>query len=525
MMAIFINSKIIKEVINMNKIIVLLLIILILLGCNAPTEKLKQPPNIIYFLADDLGYGDVGVYGQEKIQTPNIDALAENGMRFTQHYSGAPVCAPARYVFLTGKHTGHAFIRGNDEWNERGDVWDYEKACLDPAFEGQRPIPSNTVTVGKQLKKAGYKTGIFGKWGLGAPESEGVPNLQGFDYFYGYNCQRQAHNLYPPHLWENNKKSLLNNEMVITHTKLDSLADPYDERSYAKFNQNDYAPEKIHQKALAYIKQNKDNPFFMYYASPLPHLPLQAPKEYVDKYRKIFGDEGPYLGNQDYFPNRYPRATYAAMITYLDNQLGELVSALKEEGIYDNTVIIFSSDNGPTYHGGVDFNFFESSKPFSNGRGRTKGFVYEGGIRIPLIASWPGYIEKGTTSDHISAFYDLMPTICDLAGIEPPKDIDGISFKPTLFNQDQVKHDFLYWEFPSYNGQQAVRIGKWKGIRMNISDGNLNIELYDLEKDIEEKIDVADRYPEVVERIKDIMKEEHVSSDNERFKFKQLGDK
>jgi arylsulfatase len=507
------------------KLFVLLFIILILSGCDAPTEKLKQPPNIIFFLADDLGYGEVGVYGQEKIQTPNIDALAQNGMRFTQHYSGAPVCAPARYVFLTGKHTGHAFIRGNDEWKERGDVWDYEKACLVPTLEGQRPIPSNTVTLGKQLKKAGYKTSIFGKWGLGAPESEGVPNLQGFDYFYGYNCQRQAHNLYPPHLWENIKKLLLNNEMVIPNTMLDSLADPYDECSYAKFNQNDYAPEKIHQKALAFIKQNRDNPFFMYYASPLPHLPLQAPKNYVDKYRKIFRDETPYSGNQGYFPNRYPRATYAAMISYLDNQLGELVSELKEQGIYDNTVIIFSSDNGPTYLGGVDFNFFESSKPFSNGYGRTKGFVYEGGIRIPLIASWPGHIEMGATSDHISAFYDLMPTICDLAGIEPPKDIDGVSFKSTLFNQDQVKHEFLYWEFPSYNGQQAVRIGKWKGIRKNIFDGNLNIELYDLEKDIEEKIDVADRYPEVVERIKDIMKQEHESSDNERFKFKQLGDK
>ncbi len=368
----------------MSKVIILLLVILILLGCHTPAEKFNQPPNIIFFLADDLGYGEVGVYGQEKIRTPNIDALAKNGMRFTQHYSGSPVCAPARCVFLTGKHTGHAFIRGNDEWKERGDVWNYEKACLDPALEGQRPIPGQTVTIAKLLKKAGYKTSIVGKWGLGAPESEGVPNRQGFDYFYGYNCQRQAHNLYPPHLWENDKKSPLNNEMVIPHTKLDSAVDIYNEHSYATFSQKDFAPEKIQQKALAFIIQNTDNPFFLYYASPLPHLPLQAPKKYVDKYRTIFSDDAPYSGDNGYFPNRYPRATYAAMISYLDSQLGELVSVLKEAGIYDNTVIIFSSDNGPTYTGGVDFNFFESSKPFSNGYGRTKGFLYEGSFNCKL---------------------------------------------------------------------------------------------------------------------------------------------
>lgn len=505
----------------MNRI---LFIISIICFCSC-TTKVESPPNIIYFLADDLGYGEVGVYGQQKIQTPNIDALAKNGMRFTQHYSGAPVCAPARYVFLTGKHTGHAFIRGNDEWNERGDVWDYEKACLVPSFEGQRPIPENTITLGKQLQKAGYTTSILGKWGLGAPESEGIPNLQGFDYFYGYNCQRQAHNLYPPHLWENIKKDTLNNELVIPNTKLDSLADPFDEDSYAKFNQKDYAPEKIHQKALNFIKQNKNEPFFLYYATPLPHLPLQAPKEFVDKYREILGDEEPYIGDDAYFPNRYPRATYAAMINYLDHQLGELITELKKQGIYENTVIIFSSDNGPTYLGGVDFEYFKSSKPFSNGYGRTKGFVYEGGIRIPLIASWPNKIKSGSTNDHISAFYDMMPTICDISGIEPPSEIDGISFKPTLLGKEQKTHDFLYWEFPSYKGQQAVRMGKWKGIRKNIFEGNLSLELYDLEVDKLEQNNIASLHPEIVEKIKIIMIQEHEPSENERFKFKQLGDK
>ncbi len=445
-------------------------------------------------------------------------------MMFTQHYSGAPVCAPARYVFLTGKHTGHAFIRGNDEWNERGDVWNYEKVFLDPTLEGQRPIPKNTVTLGDQLKKAGYKTSILGKWGLGAPETDGVPNLQGFDFFYGYNCQRQAHNLYPAHLWENSEKILLDNELIAPSTKLDSLADSYSDQSYSKFNQNEYAPKKIQQKALSFIEENKDNPFFMYYASPLPHLPLQAPKDYVDRYREIFGEEKPYTGDDGYFPNRYPKATYAAMISYLDDQLGEIVALLKEKGIYENTIIIFSSDNGPTYLGGVDFDYFESSKPFSNGYGRTKGFVYKGGIRIPLIASWPNHIKPSTKSNHISAFYDLMPTICDIAGIEPPDNIDGISFKSTLLDQKQKQHDFLYWEFPSYNGQQAVRFGKWKGIRKNIFDGNLEIELYNLETDLKEQVDVSYQYPKIVERIKAIMLQEHEPASNDKFKFKQLGD-
>lgn len=507
----------------MKKIIITIFSGLMLLGCNS-VEKEERPPNIIYFLADDLGYGEVGVFGQTKIKTPNIDALAKNGMMFTQHYSGAPVCAPARYVFLTGKHTGHAFIRGNDEWNERGDVWDYKKAFSNPSLEGQRPIPKNTITLGNQLKKAGYKTSILGKWGLGAPKTDGVPNLQGFDFFYGYNCQRQAHNLYPAHLWENTKKILLNNELVPPSTKLDSLADPNNIESYAKFNQQEYAPKKIQEKALSFINENKDNPFFMYYASPLPHLPLQAPKEYVDKYRKVFGDEEPYIGDHSYFPNRYPRATYAAMISYLDDQLGEIIELLKEKGIYENTIIIFSSDNGPTYLGGVDFDYFESSKPFSNGYGRTKGFVYEGGIRVPLIASWPNHIKPGTASNHISAFYDLMPTICDISGVAPPEGVDGISFKSTLLGEEQKQHDFLYWEFPSYNGQQAVRMGKWKGIRKNIFDGNLKIELYNLETDLEEQVDVSDQYPKIVEKIKAIMKQEHEPAANDKFKFKELGD-
>ncbi|NBR74031.1 MAG: N-acetylgalactosamine-6-sulfatase, partial [Flavobacteriia bacterium] len=292
---------------------------LLLVGCQA-NEQSSTPPNIIYILADDLGYGELGVYGQEKIKTPHIDALAQNGMLFTQHYSGAPVCAPARYMFLTGKHSGHAHIRGNDEWRERGEVWDYIKAFEDPNLEGQRPIPSQTLTLGKQLKKAGYQTAIIGKWGLGAPLTEGVPNRQGFDYFYGYNCQRQAHNLYPGHLWENDTKVLLNNALIAPHVKLDPQADPNDPASYADYTQQDYAPKLMHDKALSFIRTNKDQRFFLYYASPLPHLPLQAPREYVARYQQIFGPETPYIGDKGYFPNQTPRATYAAMISYLDDQ-------------------------------------------------------------------------------------------------------------------------------------------------------------------------------------------------------------
>ena len=508
----------------MKKLITLSICSLLIFSC-AEKEKTQQKPNIIYFLADDLGYGEIGVLGQEKIKTPNIDALAKGGMLFTQHYSGAPVCAPARYSFLTGKHMGHSYIRGNDEWAERGDVWDYTKAFSDPNLEGQRPIPANTITIGKQLQKAGYTTAVFGKWGLGAPNTEGIPNKQGFDEFYGYNCQRQAHNLYPSHLWENDKKVYLDNQLVNPGSNLEKDADINDPKSYARFTQQkDYAPKMIHDKAIQFIKNNKDHPFFMYYASPLPHVPLQVPTKYTDAYRKEFGEEKPYTG-RSYFPTQHPNATYAAMITYLDMQLGQLISELKEQGIYENTLIVFTSDNGPTYTGGVDANYFNSARPFDNNYGRTKGFVYEGGIRVPLIASWPNNIKAGSKSNHISAFYDMMPTLTEIAGIDPPKETDGISFKNTLVGKEQQNHDFLYWEFPSYQGQQAVRMGKWKAVRKNIFKGNLEIELYNLDEDIKELNDVSKKFPDVLSKMQQIMKQEHVPAENDRFKFKQLGDK
>ena len=498
-------------------------LVLIFLSCHSEKEK-RQSPNIIYILADDLGYGELGVYGQKHIETPNINELAKSGMTFSQHYSGAPVCAPARCILLTGMHAGHAYIRGNDEWDERGEVWDYKKVFSNSSLEGQRPLADSIVTMAELLQEAGYKTGVFGKWGLGAPDSEGVPNKQGFDSFYGYNCQRQAHNLYPSHLWENDQKVLLNNELVPPKTKLDSLADPYEEKSYAKFYQPDYGPEKIHEKALAFLDKHSSEPFFMYYASPLPHLPLQVPQEHMRKYRDKFGEEEPYIGDDAYFPNQYPKAAYAAMISYLDFQVGELVQKLKEQGIYENTIIMFSSDNGPTYLGGVDYEFFESSKPFSNSYGWTKGFVHEGGIRVPMIVSWPDKIQKGSTSDLTSVFYDVLPTVCDIANIEYPEYIDGISFMPTLLGKSQKQHEFLYWEFPSYKGQQAVRLGVWKGIRKNIFEGNMDVELYNIEKDPEELINVASKFPDIVNQIEQIMIREHQTAENKKFKIKELGD-
>ncbi len=501
---------------------------LFLVSCNTKetgNEKQTRKPNIVYILADDLGYGELGCFGQEKIETPHIDKLAEAGMKFTQHYAGAPVCAPSRCVLLTGLHTGHAFVRSNDEWRERGDVWDYAKAAADPHLEGQRPIPANTFTIGKMLQKAGYTTACVGKWGLGAPFTDGVPNKQGFDFFYGYNCQRQAHNYYPPHLWKNEEKIPLDNELVVPGTKLDEGADPYDPASYARFTQKEYAPELMQKEVLAFIERNKDKPFFLYYATPIPHDPLQAPKKWVDYYHKKFGEEEPYLGDKGYFPNRYPHATYAAMISYLDEQVGELVAKLKELGIYDNTLIIFSSDNGPTYAGGVDAPFFDSARPFRCGYGWAKGFVHEGGIRVPMIAVWKDHIKPGAKSDHISAFWDVMPTLAEVSGAEIPVSIDGISFLPALTGKgEQKEHDYLYWEFPSYKGQQAVRMGDWKAQRMNILEGNMDIDLYNLKEDVREEHNVADKHPEIVDDVRTMMRDAHTQAVTVKFRMKQLGD-
>ena len=500
----------------------LLIISVLTFSCTSTTDT---KPNIIYILADDLGYGELGAYGQTKIETPNIDRLAENGMVFTQHYSGSPVCAPSRCVLLTGLHSGHSYVRGNDEWAERGPVWDYVEMIKNPALEGQRPLPEGTTTIGTLLQSAGYKTAIVGKWGLGAPGTEGIPNKQGFDFFFGYNCQRQAHTYNPVHLWKNEERVFTGNDTIAPGTKLDPGADPYNPESYKKFWQKKYSPDLMFDEIKGFVNENKDNPFFLYWATPIPHAAIQAPPDWVNKYVEKFGDEEPYTGDQGYFPNRYPHAAYAGMVSYLDDQVGQLVEQLKDLGIYENTLIIFTSDNGPTYNGGTDSEWFNSAGLFNEGYGWTKGFVHEGGIRVPMIVHWPGKVIEASSSDHISAFWDVLPTLCDVAGIEAPEGIDGISFLPEISGKGrQEKHGFLYWEFPSYQGQQAVRMGKWKAIRKDIFKGNMQLELYNLETDPLEENDVAADNPEIVKQIEEILKQSRVQPEIERFRMKELGD-
>ena len=501
---------------------ILLALMLIIVSGDSFAQNSASKPNIVYILADDLGYGELGAYGQQKIETPNIDALAKSGMMFTQHYA-FPVCAPSRYLLLTGKNSGHAYIRDNNEWSERGDVWSLAAMEANPSLEGQLPVPGSTITIAKMLKKAGYQTGVVGKWGLGAPMTAGLPNNQGFDYFYGFICQRQDHTYYPGHLWENNYRIPLNNKIIDPNVRLPSNLDSLDEKSYAAYQQKDYAPDFLIEAALGFIEKNKHNPFFLFYTTPLPHVSLQAPQKWIDYYHKKFGDEKPFLGGS-YFPCRYPRATYAAMVSTLDEEVGKMVKKLKETGTYENTVIIFCSDNGPTYNGGSDSPWFNSGGPFKSEYGWGKGFVHEGGIREPLIVSWPRTIEQGSKSDLISATWDAMPTICEIAGVRPPRDINGISFLPTLLGhaRQQKKHASLYWEFPSYGGQQAVRMGKWKAIRMDIRKGNMSLQLFNLDEDIREQHDVASQHPDIVEKIKQIMKREHTTPEVASFQMEAL---
>ena len=463
---------------------------LIKVGCAAAAVAAsscaeRTRPNIIYILADDLGYNELGCYGQEKILTPHIDKLAEEGIKFTQHYSGQAVCAPSRCVMLTGRHTGHSYIRDNKELPK----------------EGQTPIPAETVTIAKLLKQKGYATGCVGKWGLGYPGSEGDPNNQGFDLFYGYNCQRQAHFYYPKYLWKNDKKVELPGNKP-------------------REGGPGYASDLMSNEVLGFIKDHKDKPFYLYYASPLPHVSLQITDEMLNMYKGKW-DEKAHKGSshpKGYTGHPTPRAAYAAMISHLDRDVGRITALLKELKIDDNTLIIFTSDNGATHAGGVDYKFFNSVGEL---RG-LKGSLWEGGIRVPFVAKWPGKIKPGSTSDHISGFQDMMPTIGDITGYRSPADIDGISFLPTLLGTTgQAEHKCLYWEFKAYGGQQAVRMGKWKGIRRGLQrNPNAPIQLYNLETDLSEKNDLAKKYPEVVEKIQKLMQSERVAS--KVFPFKAL---
>ncbi len=481
--------------------------VVLVLSCSK--EKSPTKPNIILIMADDLGCNELGCYGQKIIKTPNIDGLAEEGMTFTQFYAGSPVCAPSRCVLLTGLHTGHAFVRDN---YELGGFRDEDEG-------GQLPLPEGTKTIGTILKENGYVTGIIGKWGLGGPGSSGIPNKQGFDYFYGYLCQKQAHNYYPTHLWENENRDTQDNEFFMPHQKLDG--DPEDLASYEKYKGNDYALDKMSEKALAFLEQNKDTSFFLYLPVTVPHLAIQVPDDEssLEEYKKIIPDS-PYVGNKGYLPHPYPRAAYAAIITRMDREIGKIIQFLKTNNLDKNTIVVFTSDNGPTYNrlGGSDSEFFESNKPFSG----LKGSLHEGGIRVPLVVWWPDNIAPGFVSDHIGAFQDFLPTIADIAGITTDKDIDGLSFYSTLIGQDnQEKHNYLYWEFPSYGGQVAVRMGKWKALGKGLLKNPDNpLDLYDLENDIAEQYNVADENPEVIKQINEIIKTSRTPS--EYFPFPAL---
>ncbi len=443
-----------------------------------------QKPNIVYILADDLGYGDLSFLGQKHFQTPNLDQMAREGMVFTQHYAGTAVCAPSRSSLMTGLTTGHTPIRGNKS--------------VSP--EGQWPIPDSTFTIAEMLQQAGYVTGGFGKWGLGFVESEGDPNKQGFDEFYGYNCQSLAHNYYPDHLWDNHKKVILEGN------------------SGDKFGE--YAADMIHQRALQFIEKNKDKSFFLYYPSTIPHAELLLPEKYKQKYEGKFlpeksfkgaepGDETFRIGAYGTQPESH--AAFAAMVTHLDEQVGEVLNKIKELGLEKNTIVIFSSDNGPHLEGGADPDYFDSNGPLKG----YKRDLYEGGIREPMIAWWPGKIQAGSKTDLISAFWDIMPTFADLVGAKTPENMDGISFLPTLLNKEgQKKHDYMYWEFHEQGGRQAVRKGNWKLVRYNVFKADkTTTELYDLNTDLGEETNVADQNPEVVKELSEIMAGARTPSD------------
>jgi arylsulfatase len=438
----------------------------------------RRPPNIVLILADDLGWGDLGCYGQTKIKTPSIDRLAAEGMRFTTAYTGNAVCAPSRCCLMTGKHPGHAHVRNNRQWKQN------------VQWSGQVPLPEATVTLPRLFKEKGYATGAMGKWGLGSPENSGDPAKQGIDYFFGYYCQAHAHNHYPQYVWRDGMKvELEGNDGTATGKQ--------------------YTQDLFEAEALKFVRDRKDQPFFLYLPFTVPHLALQVPDDSLAEYKGKF-EETPYRGKA-YQHHDTPRAAYAAMVTRMDRSIGRLMDLLKELKLEDNTLVMFSSDNGAIGgYAGTDSVFFKSNGDL---RGM-KGSLYEGGIRTPLIFRWPGKIKAGSTSDLPTAFWDVLPTLCDAAGIATPKEIDGVSVLPTLVGRDgQREHEFLYWEFPGYSGQQAVRAGKWKAVRQNLGKGPSAVELYDLAADPNETKDIAAEHPEVVKRLAEVMKREHTPSE------------
>lgn len=477
----------------------LLAIALVLFGGAA--SGADRPPNIVFILADDLGYRELGSFGQKKIRTPHLDELAREGVRLTQHYAGNAVCAPSRCVLMTSKHPGHAYIRANKE--------------LQP--EGQHPIPDNAITLAELLAAKGYATGGFGKWGLGGPGSSGEPLNQGFDRFFGYNCQRHAHSYYPNYLWSDRERvALANDPPVPGHARLPEGADPSDPRSYEQFKGDEYAPDRINEQALHFVREHKDQPFFLYYPTIIPHVALHVPDEELAQYLELGWNDPPFTGQSDrgygYTPHFTPRAAYAAMITRMDRYVGNVLMLLDELQLNENTIVVFSSDNGTTsLTAEVDSDFFDSTGEL---RG-LKGSLWEGGVRVPTIVRWTGRVDAGSASDRVSGFEDWMPTLLDLVGASEliPDDIDGISMAPTLLGEDQEPRPFLYREYPRSGGQQSIRIGKWKAIRPNLGDGEVETQLYNLEADPGELHNIAGQHPDVVQRLEDAMQQQHEPSE------------
>jgi len=483
-------------------------------GCSAVEQIVdnQQPiqgkPNVVFILVDDMGYGELGSYGQKIMRTPNLDEMAKEGMKFNQFYAGSAVCAPSRASLMTGKHTGHSQVRGN---------YDMGGGFDDETELGQMPLKPNSTTIATVMKDAGYVTAAIGKWGLGGAKSEGVPNKQGFDYFFGYLDQKQAHNHTPTHLWLNAQWHKLDNEpFKMHHLKLKDF-DYDDAKSYQRFKRDDFAQQHLNEAALKFIESNKNRPFFLYLSYAMPHAALQAPDEEIEQY---YFDVDPPSKEGYYMPTHKPRATRAAMVSYTDKHIGQIFAKLKEQGLDENTLVIFTSDNGATPEGGADMKFFNTNGPLKG----YKRQLYEGGIRMPTIARWPGKVKAGSESDHIGAFWDVLPTLADLSGQKKPQDTDGISFKATLLGKKQIEHDYLYWEFPhNKKPAQAIRDGKWKVIRLfkghRSSGYKEKVELYDLSTDLGEKKNLARQYPELVKKYTQLMDESRTRSDVERWNF------
>lgn len=449
--------------------LLLLLFVSVTFGSSKQTGQ-NRPPNIIFIHADDLGYGDLSCYGQRRFHTPHLDRMAAEGTRFTNYYSGSTVCAPSRYALMTGIHTGHGYIRGN----------------------GEIPLRPADITIAEVVKAADYRTAVIGKWGLGTENTAGRPDRQGFDESFGFLDHRHAHRQYTDHLWKN-----------VVRFPVDA--------------KRDFANDLFTDAALNFIARHKERPFFLYLAYTNPHAELRVPEDSLQQFRGKF-PETPFVNTTadnhasvGYRSQPTPHAAFAAMVTRMDRDVGRILADLAKQNLDNNTIVFFTSDNGPHEEGGADPGFFQSA---GNLRG-IKRDLYEGGVRVPMIARWPGRIAAGRVSSQIWAHWDVLPTAAQIAGAQAPTGIDGISMLPALLGRSQQDHDFLYWEFHERGFDQAVRMGEWKAVRHGTTRP---LELYNLLIDIGEQKDVAAQHPAIVNRINDYLKTARTES--ERWKIK-----